>query len=101
MLYSPNRNAAWWKKAVGAHTRRHFHQALENDSSRMRTVSLLIAQLYAIERTARQRNLRGEELRLLREHGARPALELLHAYLLQIRDKLLPKGRRARQSPTR
>ncbi len=29
-----------------AHARRHFHQALENDSSRMRTVLLLIAQLY-------------------------------------------------------
>jgi transposase len=75
-----------------AHARRHFHQALENDSSRMRTVLLLIAQLYAIERTTRERNLRGEELRLLREHEARPVLERLHAYLLQIREELLPKS---------
>src|SRR5262245_27763674 len=58
----------------------------------MRTVLLLIAQLYAIERTARERNLSGAELRLLREHGARPVLERLHAYLLRIQDELLPKS---------
>src|SRR6516165_3922750 len=43
-----------------AHARRHFHQALETDPSRMRTVLLLIAQLYGIERTARERSLYGE-----------------------------------------
>jgi len=75
-----------------AHARRHFHQALENDSARMRTVLLFIAQLYGIERTARERSLRGEQLRLLREHGSRPVLERLHAYLLQIREELLPKS---------
>ena len=75
-----------------AHARRHFHQALETDPSRMRTVLLLVAQLYAIERTACQRNLCGEELRALREHGARPVLERLHAYLLEIQDQLLPKS---------
>jgi transposase len=75
-----------------AHARRHFHNALESDPSRMRTVLLLIAQLYSVERTARERDLGGEELRLLREHGSRPVLERLHAYLLQIRDGLLPKS---------
>jgi hypothetical protein len=53
-----------------AHARRHFHQAQENDPSRMRTVLLQIAQLYAVERTARERGLEGEELRLLRQHEA-------------------------------
>jgi hypothetical protein len=43
-----------------AHARRHFHHALETDPSRMRTVLLLIAQLYGIERTARERSLYGE-----------------------------------------
>jgi len=75
-----------------AHARRHFHAALESDPSRMRTVLLLIAQLYGIERTARERGLHGEELRLLREHGLRAALERLHAYLLEIQDQLLPKS---------
>jgi transposase len=75
-----------------AHARRHFHNALQTDPSHMRTVLLLIAQLYGVERTARERGMRGEELRLLREHGSRPVLERLRAYLLQIQDKLLPKS---------
>ena len=41
---------------------------------------------------ARQRGLRGEELRLLREQGARPVLHKIHGYLLQIREELLPKS---------
>jgi transposase len=53
---------------------------------------LLIAQLYAVEKLARDRELRGEQLRLLREQGAGPVLERLHAYLLEIRDQLLPKS---------
>ena len=75
-----------------AHARRHFHQALENDPSRMRTVLLLIAQLYGVERTARERGLHGEDLRLLRQQGSQPVLERLHAYLFQIQEQLLPKS---------
>jgi hypothetical protein len=82
--------------ATWAHARRHFHAALESDPSRMRTVSMLIAQLYGIERTARERGLRGEELRLLREHASRPALERLYAYLLEIHEQLLPPAKRSR-----
>src|SRR2546428_596819 len=58
------------------------------------TVLLFIAQLYSVERTARERALRGEELRLLREHASPPVLERMHAYMLQIRDEL------AKPSPT-
>jgi transposase len=75
-----------------AHTRRHFYQAQENDPSRMRTMLLLIAQLYQVEKVGRERGLRGEQLRLLREHGARPLLEKIHAYLQEIREALLPKS---------
>ena len=39
--------------ACWAHTRRHFHQALDNDSARMGAVLAYIAQLYALEKTAR------------------------------------------------
>jgi transposase IS66 family protein/transposase IS66-like protein len=48
--------------------------------------------LYAVEGTARERGLEGEELRLPREHGSRPILERLHVYLHQIRDQVLPKS---------
>jgi transposase len=75
-----------------AHARRHFYQAQDNDPSRMRTVLLLIAQLYQVEKVGRERGLRGEELLLLREHGARPLLEKIHAYLQEIREALLPKS---------
>jgi transposase len=75
-----------------AHARRHAHQALESDPSRMRTTLLMIAELYAVEKLARDRGLWGEELRLLRQQGAVPVLERLHAYLVKIQAELLPKS---------
>jgi hypothetical protein len=75
-----------------AHARRHVHQALETDSARMGAVLAYIAQLYAIEKRARHCGIEGEELRLLREQTSRPVLEQLHAYLLKIRDEVLPKS---------
>jgi len=75
-----------------AHARRHVHQALESEPSRMRTVLLMIAELYGVEKLARQRGLEREDLQMVREQGARPVLENLHAYLLAIRDELLPKS---------
>ena len=78
--------------ACWAHTRRHFHQALDNDSARMGAVLAYIAQLYAVEKTARQAGLMGDDLRLLRQQGAVPVLMDLHAYLLRIRDEVLPKS---------
>jgi transposase len=42
-----------------AHARRHVHQALDNDPSRMRTLLLMIAELYRVEKLARQRALGG------------------------------------------
>jgi transposase len=74
-----------------AHARRHFHQALESDRSLMRTVLLLIAQLQGVERTTRERGRRGEELRVLRQHGSQSVLDQLHAYLLEI--SFCPKER--------
>jgi transposase len=78
-----------------AQARRHFHQALESDPSRMRTLLLLITQLRNVERKARERDLHGEPLRLLREHRSQLVLERLQAYLLEIQDQLLPKSEAA------
>lgn len=75
-----------------AHARRHVHQALETDPGRMRSILLLIAELYRVEKLARQRGLAGEDLHLMREQDARPVLEKLHAYLNDIREQLLPKS---------
>jgi transposase len=78
--------------ACWAHTRRHFHQALDTDPARMGAVLAYIAQLYAVEKRARRCGVQGEALRLLREHGSQPVLEQLHEYLLKIRDQVLPKS---------
>jgi transposase len=75
-----------------AHARRHFHDALEKDQARMGGVLAMIAHLYEVEKVGRQNGLRGEELRLAREHGAWPVLTRLHEYLLTIREQVLPKS---------
>jgi transposase len=75
-----------------AHARRHFHTALENDTPRMGGVLAMIAGLYEVEQTGRRNGWRGEDLRLLREHEARPKLNQLHEYLLTIREQVLPKS---------
>ena len=78
--------------ACWAHTRRHFHKALERDRTRMSAVLFMIAQLYAVEKTARLGGLSGEDLRLARERGSRPVLDRLHQYLIKIQDEVLPKS---------
>lgn len=75
-----------------AHARRHFHNALENDTARMGGVLAMIAGLYEVEQAGRRNGWRGEELRRLREREARPKLNQLHEYLLTIREQVLPKS---------
>ena len=75
-----------------AHTRRHFHQALETDPARMGAVLAYIAQLYAVEKRGAAAGVEGEPLRLLREQASQPVLTQLHEYLLKIRDQVLPKS---------
>ena len=75
-----------------AHARRHFYDAKETDPARMGGALAAIAQLYGVEKLARERGISGEARRILREQGARPVLEKLHAYLLRIREQVLPKS---------
>lgn len=78
--------------ACWAHTRRHFHQALDTDSGRMGVVLVYIGQLYAVEKRARRWGIEGEDLRLLREQGSQPVLKQLHEYPEKIREEVLPKS---------
>jgi transposase len=73
-----------------AHTRRYFHKALESDQARMGPALLLIAQLYRVEKQAR--DLAPEDRLRLRELEARPVLDKLHQYLLEIQLEVLPKS---------
>ena len=76
--------------ACWAHARRKFFEAKDTDVTRMGAVLAHISRLYAIEREGKA--LEAEARRLLREHGARPILAELHAYLLDIREQVLPKS---------
>jgi hypothetical protein len=51
-----------------------------------------IAQLYAVEKRARQSGIEGDDLRLLREQASAPVLAQLHEYLVKIRGEVLPKS---------
>jgi transposase len=82
--------------ACWAHTRRHFHEALDNDAVRMGAVLAYIAQLYGVEKTARDSGVTGEDLRLLRQQGSAPVLGQLHAYLEKINGEVLPKSEAGR-----
>jgi len=82
--------------ACWAHTRRHFHDALDTDAARMGTVLAYIAKLYAVEKTARESGVVGEELRLLRQQGSVPVLEELQEYLGKISGEVLPKSEAGR-----
>src|SRR5271163_3759428 len=78
--------------ACWAHTRRHFHQALDTDSGRMGAVLAYIAHLYKVEKQARRSGIVGQDLRLLREQASQPVLEKLREYLEKIQAEVLPKS---------
>lgn len=73
-----------------AHARRHFRKALESDQARMGPALLLIAQLYRVEKQAG--SLSAEDRLRLRRLEAKPILEKLHQYLVDIEAEVLPKS---------
>jgi transposase len=73
-----------------SHARRYYIKALDSDQARMGPALLLIAQLYRVEEQARGWTA---EARLeLRQREARPILDKLHGYLLEIQAEVLPKS---------
>ncbi len=70
-----------------AHARRHVFQARDTDPERMGAILAYIGQLYAVEKRARISGIRGEDLRVLREAAARPAVNDLPAYLLPAEER--------------
>jgi transposase len=76
--------------ACWAHTRRYFYKALDSDQVHMGPALLLIAQLYRVEKRARQFSA-GNRLQL-RQLQARPILDKLRRYLLEIQLEVLPKS---------
>jgi transposase len=76
------------------HLRRYFYKALDSDQERMGKALHLIARLYWIE--DRAKGLGAEERLALRQRLSAPVMAKLHAYLLRIREEVLPKSPGAR-----
>jgi len=73
-----------------SHARRYYIKALDSDQARMGPALLLIAQLYRVEEQARGWSAEARLERRQRE--ARPILDKLHGYLLEIQAEVLPKS---------
>ena len=76
------------------HMRRYFYKALDSDQERMGKTLHLIAQLYRVEDRARA--LSAEERFALRQRLSAPVMAKLHAYLLRVREEVLPRSPAAR-----
>jgi transposase len=73
-----------------SHARRYYVKALDSDQARMGPALFLIARLYRVEEQARGWSA---EARLeLRQREARPILDKLHGYLVEIQAEVLPKS---------
>jgi len=79
--------------ACMAHIRRKFEQALDNDRERAAHVLTAMQRLYAIERLAREKDYDPEQRLALRQKEARPVMDQLKAWLLENKDKVLPKSK--------
>jgi transposase len=76
------------------HMRRYFYKALDSDQERMGKALHLIAKLYQIE--DRANGLSADERLALRQRLSAPVMAKLQAYLLRIREEVLPKSPGAR-----
>jgi len=72
------------------HARRYFYKALEADPQGMGKALHLIARLYTVE--DRAKGLSSQERLALRRRLSAPLMAKLHAYLLEMREEVLPKS---------
>lgn len=77
-----------------AHARRKFHEAHRLDLQNADALAMLelIAELYAVEKTAREAGLNPEARRELRREKSLPLLETIRTRVLEIRGRVLPGG---------
>ena len=75
-----------------AHARRKFEHAKDSDSVRSEQALLLIQQLYAVERQARERNLNHEQRYQLRQEKSVPIMDALGQWIVDEYPRVLPKS---------
>ncbi len=78
--------------ACWAHARRKFFAAQSSDLMRAMVMLAYVRLLYDVEREARDRELKGEARRLLRQEKSLPLLDGMARYLLAQQPQVLPKS---------
>ena len=78
--------------ACWTHARREFEKALDNDRVRAEKALLMIQQLYAVEREARQAGLSPEQIKELRLEKSLPVINELGKWIFQEIKSTLPKS---------
>ena len=75
-----------------AHARREFERALENDKPRAEKALLLIQQLYAVERQAKQEERSADMIKELRLEKSLPVINEMGKWIFQEIKNTLPKS---------
>ncbi len=78
--------------ACWAHARREFERALENDKTRSEKALLMIQQLYAVERQARQDHLSVEQIKEQRLEKSLPIINEMGKWIFEEIKNTLPKS---------
>lgn len=78
--------------ACWAHARREFEKALDNDRPRAEKALLMIQQLYALERQAKQENLSPEQIKEHRLTESLPIINELGKWIFEEIKNTLPKS---------
>ncbi|WP_262249777.1 IS66 family transposase [Parapedobacter soli] len=78
--------------ACWAHTRREMERALDSDRPRAEKVLLMIQQLYAVERQAKQEKLTPEQRKTLRLEKSLPVINELGKWIFKEIKNTLPKS---------
>ena len=78
--------------ACWAHTRRELERALDSDQPRAEKALLMIQQLYAVERQAKQEELSAEQTKILRLEKSLPVINELGKWIFQEIKNTLPKS---------
>ncbi|MEQ9385135.1 MAG: IS66 family transposase [Imperialibacter sp.] len=76
-----------------AHARRYFEHAKDSDPVRSEQALLLIQQLYAVEREAREQSLQPEDRYMLRQEKSVPIMDALGQWLVNEYPGVLPKSK--------
>jgi transposase len=78
--------------ACMAHIRRYFEKALDNDIARSEYILFKIQALYKIEADLREQQASIEQIATIRQKLSNPILEDMEKYMLDQKDKVLPKS---------